>query len=277
MVNAPILRTKWRWLLGASAAYVAVLVVLLLLEDTLLYRPKHNTQWLTPPPNLAAEDVWLTAAGVRVHAWWCPCPGADGAVLFCHGNSGNISQRSGDTILKLMHALQESVLIFDYPGYGQSDGVPSESGCYAAADAAYDWLSARVAAARIDIMGQSLGGGVATDLASRRPHRALVLAKTFASFPEVAQSQLPMFPARWLVRNRFDNLAKIGACTGPVFIAHGDRDHLIPLSQAQRLFEAAPVPKRFLLMRGHGHHGGLSAELFAELAEFLPRLATRER
>lgn len=257
-----------RCLFWASVVYGGAFLILLMFEDSLLYHPKHNAHWLPPPAHVTVDDVWLTTDHGRVHAWWFPCPGASGAVLYCHGNVGNLSHRTGE-VQELMRTLRESVLVFDYPGYGKSEGVPSEAGCYAAADAAYDWLGERVAADRVIIMGQSPGGGVATDVASRRTHRALVLAKTFTSVPDVAQGEFPIFPARWCVRNQFDNLGKIARCTGRVFIAHGDRDHLIPLSHAERLFEAAPGSKRFLLMQGHGHHAGLSAELFAELAEFL--------
>lgn len=268
MARPSVPRVLRRCLLWVSVVYVGAFLILLLFEDSLLYHPKHNAHWLPPPGHMTVDDVWLTTDHGRVHAWWFPCPGADGTVLYCHGNAGNLSHRTGD-VMELMRSLRESVLVFDYPGYGKSDGTPSEAGCYAAAEAAYDWLNERIPAERIIIMGQSLGGGVATDVASRHKHRALVLAKTFTSIPAVAQSEFPIFPARWLVRNQFDNLAKISRCTGRVFIAHGDRDHLIPLAHAEQLFEAAPAPKRFLLMQGHGHHGGLSPELFAELAEFL--------
>jgi fermentation-respiration switch protein FrsA (DUF1100 family) len=243
--------------------------LLLLLEDRLLYHPRrHGDPWLSPPPGLTIEEVWLPAANLgAVHAWWCLYPGADGAVLFCHGNAGNLSQRGKD-IEAIQHGLQQSVLIFDYAGYGRSPGEPSEAGCYAAANAAYDWLVQRVSPQRLIILGQSLGGGVAIDLASRRPHRTLAVFKTFTSVPDIALAKFPLLPT-WLARNRFNNLAKIRQCTGPVFIAHGDCDHLIPLEQGERLFEAAPCPKRFFRMQGCGHHGAISADFLRPLADFL--------
>jgi fermentation-respiration switch protein FrsA (DUF1100 family) len=250
------------------ACYLAVLFVLLILEDQLLFRPKRgqSLDWQLPPANLAAENVWLqTADGTSIHGWWCFHPGAKGAVLFCHGNSGNVSYQ-GQTVLALTQALGQSVLVFDYPGFGRSGGRPSEAGCYAAGDAAYDWLAQQVPPARILLLGQSLGGGVAVDLASRRPHCALALFKTFTSIPDVAQKQFPFLPARWLVHNHFDNLEKIRRCSGPILIAHGDRDHLIPLSQARRLFQASPEPKRFLQLNGCGHHGTIGPDFLTSLA-----------
>src|SRR5207248_5963463 len=129
--------------------------------------------------------------------------------------------------------LEMPVLIFDYPGYGRSEGSPSEAGCYAAAEAAYAWLvqTQQVPPGQIILYGGSLGGGVAVELARRQPHRALILVSTFTSIPDMAQQLYPWLPARWLVRNRFDSLAKIGQCTQPVFIAHGTADGLLPYTQ----------------------------------------------
>jgi fermentation-respiration switch protein FrsA (DUF1100 family) len=259
----------WRWLLFATLAYLTVCVVMMCLENRLLYRPhSFRDDWRPPASDLPVQDVWLTSSdGTRIHAWWLPNAGAQDAVLFCHGNAGNLSHRQ--QLRTLWQESGHSVLIFDYPGFGRSEGEPSEAGCYAAADAAYNWLVRRVAPERVVLFGQSLGGGVATDLAVRQRHRALVLFKTFTSIPDVAQRQCVILPARWLVRNRFDNLTKIARCPGPVFIAHGANDHLIPFAQGERLFAAAPEPKRFFPMPGVGHHGGVTSELLAAVAAFL--------
>ena len=171
----------------------------------------------------------------------------------------------------LVNKLGQSVLIFDYPGYGRSEGKPSEPGCYAAADAAYNWLveAKRIPPEWITLFGESLGGGVATDLAARKPHRALVLTKTFTSVPDMARKTALASASASLVRNQFDNLAKIGRCSGPIFIAHGDRDRLIPLSQGQRLFQAAPQPKEFFLLKGCDHNDPYPPDFYSALVKFL--------
>ncbi|MBY0525349.1 MAG: alpha/beta hydrolase [Gemmataceae bacterium] len=260
--------TVLRQLKRLSAVYLGVVLVLLFLENKLVYHPTPSSaHWQAPPANAGVEDVTLeTADGTSIHGWWAPKPDARGAILYCHGNAGNISHRLG-LIKELQQTLGLSVLAFDYPGYGKSEGSPSEAGCYAAADAAYAWLTQRVPPDEIVLLGKSLGGGVAVDLATRQPHRALVLLITFSSIPDVGQSQFPWVPARWLMRNRYDNLAKIGNCTRPIFIAHGDCDTLIPLALSQRLYEAATAPKRFFLMPGCGH--AISPACFADLADFL--------
>jgi hypothetical protein len=245
--------------------------VLLLLENALLYHPMAaKTGWVAPPAGHPVEDVWVQTKDGRIHGWWFSRPGATGALLYCHGNAGNLSHR-GPFIPELLDALNESVLIFDYPGYGKSEGKPSEAGCYAAADAMYDWLTQtkQVRGERVILYGKSLGGGVATDVAVRRPHRALVLVKSFTSIPDMAQRQFPFLPARWLVRNRFDNLDKLPRCQRPVAIAAGDRDELVPLWIGEKLLAAVSCPKRFFLLKGSRHNDPLPADFLADLAAFL--------
>ena len=242
-----------RGTIALGFVYCAVVGVLLLLEDHLVYLAAPASVSWSAPKKLKVEDVELRSAdGTLIHAWWCPKPGARGAVLYCHGQAGNLSHRAG-----LIERLQKfgNVLIFDYPGFGRSGGRPTEAGCYAAADAAYGWLveERKIAPGDILLVGKSLGGGIATDLATRRPHRALVLCMTFTDLPAVAQHLIPFVPARLVMRTHFDNLAKISRCRGPVFITHGTADRKIPLEQSQRLFEAAPSPKRFFAMEGVGH------------------------
>lgn len=267
-----------RWILEAAVIYVGVIVVLSALENWMLYHPTPaSEEWIDPAAyNLKVDDVELhTADGTRLHAWWCPVESAannhnTGALLYCHGNAGNLSFRAY-AIPSWHKFLHVPVLIFDYPGYGKSAGKPSEKGFYAAADAAYEWLiqTKGFSPDSILIYGGSLGGGVAVDLASRRPHRALIVAKTFTSIPEVGQSMYPWLPVRWVMRNRFDNLAKIGQCHRPLFIAHGTSDNLVPFRLAKELYEAANEPKHFVILEGRDHNDAHPPEMFQELRKFL--------
>lgn len=267
-------RRVGRWLVVLLGAYCGVLLLLLWLENSLVYHPSGPSDW-NPPPTPEFEDVYLTLAeGIRVHAWWLPRQNSSAAVLYFHGNAGNLSWR-GNSMLALRHHLNASVLIVDYPGYGKSEGKPSEAGCYQCADAAYAWLTdaKKVPHGELLLYGASLGGGVAVDLASRKPHRALVLVKTFTTLPDVGQAKYPILPVHWLMRNRFDSLSKITACKSPIFVAHGDADRLIPYEQGQRLFEAANEPKEFLRLTGHGHNDPVEGDFFGHLLPFLAKHA----
>jgi fermentation-respiration switch protein FrsA (DUF1100 family) len=250
--------------------YVGQLAVLLAMENRLVY-PGASITLRQPPPDGRIHDVELHSAdGTPLHAWHFANPEGERSLLFLHGNGCVVCQRGG-VLLELGRLLRASVLMVEYPGYGQSGGSPSEAGCYAAADAGYDWLTAdqKVPAERLLIVGESLGGGVAVDLARRRDHRALVLLNTFSALPDVGQSKYPWLPVRWLMRNRFDSLAKVGDCRRPVFQAHGTDDWIVPFGLAERLFEAVPGPKRFVAMPGHGHNDPLSPECLSALREFV--------
>jgi fermentation-respiration switch protein FrsA (DUF1100 family) len=281
LARAPFWSQSRRLRLGRSLAWLAylyagVLLVLLALENRFLFHPvSQAADWWPPPAALGkVVDVELTGAeGTPLHGWWAAPPDwapSDGALLYCHGNAGNLSHR-GDALLTWRKQLGIAVLIFDYPGFGRSGGRPDEAGCYAAGEAAYEWLTAvqQIPPEHVILYGKSLGGAVATELASKHPHRALVLVNSFTSFPDMAQKQFPWLPALWLVRNRMDNLGKIAHTNRPVFIAHGTADRLIPFHQGERLFDAAAEPKQFHPMPGQDHNDPPSLSFYAALRTFL--------
>ncbi len=266
---------RWAVRLPAVAigSYVALAGTLMFFEDSLVFHPTPAELYWAAPPSRDVRDVMLTtAAAESVHSWWLPCPGSQGALLYLHGNAGNLSQR-GQSILRLRDTLALSVLIIDYPGFGKSPGRPSEDGCYRAADVAYDWLveEPRIAPAEIVLFGKSLGGGIATHLACRKDHRALALVKTYTSLPDVGASIYPWLPVRLLMRNRFDSLSRLCNCCRPVFVAHGTTDELIPFALGQRLYEAAKEPKEFFAMPNHGHNDPFPPEFYMALRAFLDK------
>jgi pimeloyl-ACP methyl ester carboxylesterase len=241
------------------------------LENRLLFHPVPSAPGATElPADAPIRNVYLRSAdGNQIHVRWFPYPQATGAVVFCPGNAGNLDYRNHQ-VSELAAELHESVLIFDYPGYGQSQGQPSEKGCCAAADTAYEWLkkSENIAPERIIICGESLGGGVAVDLASRKPHRALVLVRTFTSVPEVGRAHVYL-PMRWLVHNRFESVVKIKSCTRPIFIAYADKDRVMPLHHAEQLKAACQAPCELFLLKGLGHNDPPGPDFYAALRAFL--------
>jgi pimeloyl-ACP methyl ester carboxylesterase len=260
---------------GAGLVYLAVLAVLLCIENRLLYHPASVSRvWHEPRPDLGVEELVLTTdRGTAIDAWFIAPAGWRpewGAVLFSHETNGNVSTRQ-ELTARWRAELHRAVLVYDYPGYGRSGGRPSEKGCYAAAEAAYRWLveQQKVPADEVILLGSSLGTAVATELATRHEHRLLVLTGAFTSFPDMAQKTVPCYPSRWLVSNRLDSLSKIDHVRGPVFIAHGMDDRCVPLWMGRRLFERGHQPKRFYPIAGHGHQHPAHPAFFAAVRAFL--------
>jgi pimeloyl-ACP methyl ester carboxylesterase len=232
-------------------------VTMLLLERKLIYFPQRAHDVRPGDLGLAFEDLRLTTEdGVAIHAFYLPPPGEPRwTVLFAHGNAGNVSHRL-DRALLLQARLGAAVLLFDYRGYGRSEGSPDEEGTYRDARAAHRWLveEKRLPPERLVLFGESLGSAVALDLALSRPCRALVLESPFASIPAMARAVYPFLPLWPLVRTRYDNEAKARRLGVPLLVLHGERDEVVPFAQGRRVFEAAPGEKRFFAIPRAGHN-----------------------
>ncbi|MDO9312609.1 MAG: alpha/beta hydrolase [Nitrosomonas sp.] len=243
-------------LIMLAVAYLGVVLLVYFGQSRLVYFPEKPLS-LTPGAigldytsvNIATRD------GETLHGWWMPVPNAKGTVLFFHGNAGNISHRIN--YLAMFKRLGYSTLLFDYRGYGQSSGVPSESGTYLDAQAAWRYLTEirGIAPARIVVFGESLGGAVAAWLAAQEKPGLLALASTFTSVPDLAAKLYPFLPVRWIARFDYDTRKSLQSVTCPVFIAHSPQDEIIPFEHGQQLFQAAPEPKQFLTLEG-GHNIG---------------------
>jgi hypothetical protein len=249
-------------LVVVAVIYGAFALYLFLMQPRLLYYPDLPGRDLEATPaatGLAYEDVALqTADGVRLHAWFSPAERPRATLLFCHGNAGNISHRLDS--IRLLHKLGLQVLIFDYRGYGRSEGVPSEAGTYRDADAAWRYLREErgIAAGEIVVFGRSLGAAVAADLASRVQPAAVILESAFTSVPDMAAAIYPWLPVRLLSRYRYDNLAKVARITRPLLVVHARQDEIIPFAHGERLFRSAREPKQFLEISG-GHNDAFLA------------------
>lgn len=261
-------------------AYGGLVGALLLLEHSLVFPVAPWTRRLAEPnPRLGLAPKRVTAVtrdGVRLVGWVMEGGSrSDPWMLIFHGNAGNISSDGRPEHYGRLMALGLNVATFDYRGYGESAGRPTEEGLYRDADAAYAFLrdSLRVPADDIVIFGHSLGSAVAVDLAGRVPARALVLEGAFSSGPDVAQRAYWFVPVRRLMKSRFASDEKIGGVPGPKLFLHARRDEVVPLDLGRRLFERAPGPKEFVELGG-GHNDAYladSAAYFGALAAFLRR------
>ena len=255
----PVRRRVLLGLFGMLAAFLVIMGLLWeQLESRFVFFP---TKELTVNPGhagLAYEDVFFTSEqGNRLHGWFIPGkPGGSGITwLWLHGNGGNISHRV-DELAAVHHRLGVDVLIFDYQGYGRSEGKPSEEGTYRDARSALEYLGRRPEASpeRVVYFGRSLGTAVAVNLAAERPPLGLVLVSPFSSLKDMAKLSFPFLPLEWLTRNKYDSMALMSRVNRPLLVVHGALDTMVPVSQGLRIYEAANEPKRLQVLPDAGHN-----------------------
>ncbi len=231
---------------------VLLYMVLRWFEYRQVYQPTRH--WDTTPPvyGLQFEDLSLPVGkGDRASAWYLPAPQTNAArvILVCHGNGGNICHR-----LDLARLLVDSgwnVLLLDFRGYGKSSGRPGEEKTYEDAQAAWRWLRERgFAATNIIAYGESLGGGVAAELALRERVGGLVIQSSFTSIPDLGARLFPFLPVRLLATIKYNTLKKLPLIHTPLLVMHSREDTLIPFSQGRQNFEAANEPKLFVELKG---------------------------
>ncbi|MBI5430881.1 MAG: alpha/beta hydrolase [Nitrosomonadales bacterium] len=302
------MRMIWNVLGMLAAAYGGLALGLFFIQSQLVFYPEVDREVVATPGqiNLRYEDIQLkTSDGISLHGWFIPSPQQRGTILFLHGNAGNISHRLDS--IEMFHRLGYSTLIFDYRGYGNSGGTPTEQGTYSDADAAWRYLTEQrhIPSCQIALFGESLGGAVAARLAAtsrdtllakpadcgsgcgaaipapdasqrramtvRQKPTAVVIASGFTSVPDLGQQLYPYFPVRWLARIRYDTREYLRTVAVPVLIAHSPEDDIIPFEHGRALFAAANPPKQFLELAG-GHNDGfifMRAEWIKVLGDFL--------
>jgi len=205
---------------------------------------------------LEFQDLFFTTVdGVRLNGWFIPNRDARTTLVWFHGNAGNISHRVEN--IKLLHdKIKINIFIFDYRGYGLSEGIVSEEGTYQDGEAALGFVKKqlRVDAKDMIIFGRSLGAAVAAEMAGRTDCRALILETPFVSIREMAKTVFPLLPLGPLLQTRYDIVEKIGKIKVPLLVLHGDRDEVVPYEQGKKVFAAAPGPKDFYTIKGAGHN-----------------------
>jgi len=242
-------------LVGVVLLVIAYGLLRLAANSAVYYPLRYPDGWWDRQADVGAAEVWLTTRdGVKLNAWWVAPPNSRISTVFFHGNGGNLTHRLDH--MRAIAAAGSALLMLDYRGYGKSEGKPSESGLYADADTAYQWLVDRgYTAKQIVIHGESLGTAVAVDLASRKPCAGVVLEAPFNSAAQVAASVLPVVGP--LVMRKFDSKAKIGRIRAPMLFMQGDRDEVIPYRLGRDLYNAAQEPKSFWTIDGAGHNNML--------------------
>lgn len=246
----------------AAAGYLSAAVYVKVNETSLVYHPGERT--VLPPDStlgIAPRMVkFASADGTKLVGWLVFAAGSDSAsgawLLDCHGNAGNISSYGRPRWAAWMRQQGMNVFQFDYRGFGESAGSPSENGLYSDAEAAYHYLtdSLGVAPERLVIYGHSLGSGVATYLASKVRAAGLIVEGAFTAASDRGQELYPWLPVRLLSSNDFDSIGRIRGIVAPKLFIHATDDEIIPYAHGQRLYAAAVTPKSFLTVTGGHEH-----------------------
>lgn len=242
-------------------AYLGFCLMLFFLQERFIYFPLPTIEATPAVINLPFSKVALvTTDNLSLSAWFVPAEKPKGAILFCHGNGGNISHRLES--LRIFHALGYSTLIFDYRGYGESEGAPDEAGTYLDARAAWRHLTDNLGFApqEIVLFGRSLGAAVAADLAAEVTPAGLIVESAFTSAPDFAGELFPLLPARLLCKYRYDTLRSLAKIACPLLVVHSPDDEIIPFAHGKKLYAAAHAPKQFLEIRGDHNSGFLVSE-----------------
>jgi len=250
-------RRALRLLTLILAAYAVALGLMRLFESHFLFFPDYpgrlSGDWA--PKGLPIEDTWFNSTdGTKLHSWWIPDEGASYTFLAFHGNAGNVADRA--RVFKFLHDAAANVFAVEYRGYGKSEGVPSESGLYLDAEAAFDYLvtAKRVPPEKIISFGQSLGTAVAARLAAQRNVAGIVLEAPFPSAAQVVRQKMWFFPGlSLLVLNQLDTERQLQKVNTPILIVHCTQDPVIPFGLGKAVYEKAREPKTFLPIDGYCH------------------------
>ncbi len=280
----------------AAVAYIGSCFVLYSYQRKLIFRPLPDIIRTPADIGIPYEDVWIPIHPTsphrsndnrstedrstedrsieKLHGWWLPYPGHSQTLLFCHGNYGNISYNLER--IRFYHSLGFSVLAFDYRGYGQSSSglsgstsnrsqhqttepVPTEKSTYADAETVWQYLTGdrNIKPENLTVLGHSMGGAIAIDLATKHPDIArLIVASSFTTMQDAihAKKIYRLFPIEQLLTEPFDSLSKVKQLKMPVLYVHGDQDDDVPTEMSQRLYEASPQPKHIWVAPGAGHN-----------------------
>ncbi|MEM9538364.1 MAG: alpha/beta fold hydrolase [Cyanobacteria bacterium P01_E01_bin.42] len=246
--------------------YSAIALLLFFYQRRFIFNPMSAMELTPKDLNLTAyEEVWIPVENrgeiEHLHGWFLPSNDSPwGTLLYLHGKGGNIS-----TNIRQAHYFQKlgfSVLLFDYRGYGRSEGkFPSERRVYGDAEAAWNYLRERhnIPPDRIFIYGHSLGGAIAIELATKQPDAAgLIVQNSFTSLVDMSKrlTHFRIFPVNILLRDRFDSIAKVTDLQMPVLYIHGAEDDYVPPQMSRTLYERSPQPKSFFLVPRAGHNNG---------------------
>ncbi len=249
----------WIFML-AVVLYAVPAVLLFLLQSKFLYCPVKNVFYNPNELGIDYEDVTMqTTDGLLLNGWYIPAPDSQFTILFCHGNGGNIMHRLDS--INIFYKLGISCFIFDYRGYGKSQGKPTENGTYIDAMTAYQWLTEekKIDPNNIIVLGKSLGGSIAAELASKVPAASIVLESAFTSYVDMGRKFYWYLPVKYFAKYRYATIDYLKNIKCPVMIIHSPEDNVVPYEFGRRLFVEANGPKEFVEISGSHNDGFLTS------------------
>ena len=252
----------WKTIAILVLAYAALNAFVYFKQASILYYPQLPGRDISATPEnigLQFDEIeFYTSDNIKLHGWFIPHKNPRGTLLFFHGNAGNISHRLDS--INIFHQLNLNVFIFDYRGFGQSEGRTTEQGTYRDAEAAWNYLTEvkDINEKQIIIFGRSLGGSIAAWLASQHQPASLIVESGFTSVPAMGKRFYPFLPIQWLTTFEYNTREYVRKASCPVLIAHSADDDIIPFEEGREIYHAANEPKQFFEMRGD-HNGGFIA------------------
>ncbi len=236
--------------------YIFIMLYFTIKQSRFIYFPEKNI--FATPLDMGYEykEIFFdTTDGIKLNGWYIPSENPRGVLLFCHGNAGNISHRMDS--IKIFHEMGFIIFIFDYRGYGMSEGKPGEKGTYMDIEAAWEYLVDKlgIPSDKIIIFGRSMGGAVASYAAKKYKPKALIVESTYTSIKDMASYYYPFIPAGLIVRFNYNTKEYIRGVECPVLIIHSREDEIVPFTHGLQLYKEAGEPKEFLEIQGP-HNGG---------------------
>lgn len=245
-------------------AYWAIGLVLYFMQSSFLYKPVREILYTPAELGLDFQDViFQSADGVQLNGWYIPSKKSQPTVLFCHGNGGNMYHRLDS--INMFYDFGLNCFIFDYRGYGNSEGKPSEEGTYLDVEAAYKWLVSEKETSPADIIvfGRSLGASIAAQLASRYQVKALIVESGFTSYADIGKKFYPYMPVRLFAKFNYPTADYVKSVECPVMVIHSRADEIVPFEFGLELYQAVNGPGKFVEING-GHNDGflVSSEIY---------------
>lgn len=234
--------------------YLFLALLLTVFQAKFVFLP-GKTIFMTPDDKgMDFDEFWVTTPdGNKVNGWFIKAANPKGTLLFCHGNAGTISHRIESAEIFLDLGL--NVVLYDYRGYGSSSGTPSENNTYEDTEAVWNYLmlEKKLSASEIIVLGRSMGGPVAANIAKNVNPKMCILESTFTSVHDVAKERFPIFPTKWLVTIHYPTVDYIKELKCPLLVVHSTDDEFIPYKMGEENFAVAHEPKEFLKLSG-GHN-----------------------